>query len=116
MSNSDTIANAQTLHPGVRPILNLQDVKKLVTKHYGFKVLEIEELNGYDDKNFHVKVEKNSENNNVDGYTFKIINGLDSAREEIFHAQTSLLIHLGKNNNSCYHVCIMVINAFVDFV
>lgn len=95
--------NAQSLHPGtsIRPILDLETVEKLVKDYYGFRVVHVVELNGYDDKNFHIKVEKIDEDYCVEGYVLKIINVLDSENPDIIDAQTSLLIHLGKNCMAC---------------
>lgn len=91
--------NTQSLHPGtsIRPILDLKTVEKLVEDYYDFRVVNVVELNGYDDKNFHVQVEKINEDYYVEGYVLKIINVVDSGNQDIFDAQTSLLIHLGKN-------------------
>jgi hypothetical protein len=46
------------LHPGedIRPHLSRQTAKALVHRLYGLKDVTIEELDGYDDKNYHVKV------------------------------------------------------------
>lgn len=94
--------NIQSLHPGTRrPILDLETVEQLVRDYYGFRVVHVKELNGYDDKNFHVKVEKIDEDCCVEGYVLKIINVLDSENQDISDAQTSLLIHLGKNCIAC---------------
>lgn len=89
--------NTQLLHPGtsIRPILDLENVKKLLKDYYGLTIVEIVELNGYDDKNFHIKVKEVSEDYGLEGYVFKVINALDSMKPNIFEAQTSLLIHLG---------------------
>lgn len=92
--------NIQLLHPGtsIRPILDVEKVEQLVTEHYALTVVKIVELNGYDDKNYHVQVEKNNEDHCEEGYVFKVINIIDSAKIEIFDAQTSLLIYLGKKS------------------
>lgn len=97
---SDTFT--QILHPGeFRPILDLETAEKLVKDYYDFRVVQIVELNGYDDKNFHIKVEKINEDYCVDGYVLKIINVLESENQEIIDAQNLLLIHLGKNCIAC---------------
>jgi hypothetical protein len=50
------------LHPGqhIRPHLSQQMATKLVQRLYGLRDIEIVELNGYDDKNYHVKVSLNN--------------------------------------------------------
>lgn len=90
--------NNTNVHPGtsIRPILDSEIVKKLLKDYYGLTIVEIVELNGYDDKNFYIKVEEASEDCGMEGYVFKVINALDSMKPNIFEAQTSLLIHLGK--------------------
>lgn len=84
----------------IRPILDSEDVKKLVFKYYGFKVTKVVELNGYDDKNYHVGVEtfRQKEGTSVcsNEYVFKVINSLDSKKPELFEAQNLLLLHLSK--------------------
>jgi hypothetical protein len=46
------------LHPGedIRPNLSQQKAKTLVQRLYGLKDVTVDELHGYDDKNYHVKV------------------------------------------------------------
>lgn len=90
--------NTQILHPGIsiRPILDTEIVEKLVKDYYDLTVVEIVELNGYDDKNFHIEVKKINEDYHLEGYVFKVMNALDSAKPSLLEAQTSLLIHLGK--------------------
>jgi hydroxylysine kinase len=55
---------------------------------FGLRVLHIIELNSYDDRNFHVRVSENSENENIskispDGYVLKVLNSLDSEYENL---------------------------------
>jgi hypothetical protein len=46
------------LHPGedIRPHLFQQTAMTLVHRLYGLKEVTVDELHGYDDKNYHVKV------------------------------------------------------------
>ena len=48
----------ELLEPGmsIQPNLNLEAAISLVQRLYGFKVVKIRQLNGYDDKNYHVQV------------------------------------------------------------
>ena len=50
------------LHPGedICPHLSRQTAMALVHRLYGLKDITIDELDGYDDKNYHVKVSQNS--------------------------------------------------------
>lgn len=95
MSKVDTQLLGQKT--SMRPILDPKDVIELVKEYYGFTVVQISELDGYDDKNYHIQVEQNYGNHRAEGYVFKVINRSDSAHPEIFEAQTLLLIHLGKD-------------------
>lgn len=97
--------NTVLLQPGVsiKPVVpNQECIKKILKEIYGFDCVSIKELNGYDDKNYHVQVTNNYDNRHVpkindrDGYVLKIINSLDSKNPQLFDAQTSLLLYLGK--------------------
>jgi hypothetical protein len=52
------VGETAMLHLGqnIRPHLSQQMAMKLVQRLYGLKDIAIVELNGYDDKNYHVKV------------------------------------------------------------
>ncbi|XP_030766299.1 hydroxylysine kinase [Sitophilus oryzae] len=92
----------------IRAQVTVDEAKRFVCDVYGLRVAGIYCLNGYDDKNFHVKVDSTIDSSNtcIDkvsecGYVLKIINSLDSEDERRFEAQTSLLIHLNKCNIRC---------------
>lgn len=99
MSTSDDLS--------FRPKIDLKQAKKIVKDIYGLIVINITELNGYDDLNFHVLVEENVNDNEsikqilTDGYVLKIINALDSKDREEYEAQSELLQFLNKNNIRC---------------
>lgn len=94
MSTSDDLS--------FRPKIDLKQAKKIVKDIYGLIVINITELNGYDDLNFHVLVEENVNDNQsikqilTDGYVLKIINALDSKDREEYEAQSELLQFLSK--------------------
>lgn len=95
--------NNVLLQPGVpiKPIVNENDVREILSEVYGLKCLSIKQLNGYDDFNVHVKVSEECDNNNIkkinkDGYTFKVINALESQKPQVFEAQNQVLLHLGE--------------------
>ena len=48
----------ELLQPGmnIRPNLNIDTAVSLVERLYGFKDIKLFQLDGYDDKNFHVQV------------------------------------------------------------
>ena len=89
------------LTPGniVRPEIEPKHATSLTGNIFGLRVLHIIELNSYDDRNFHVRVSENSENENIskispDGYVLKVLNSLDSEYENAIDAQNALILHL----------------------
>ncbi|XP_063431512.1 hydroxylysine kinase-like [Mytilus trossulus] len=95
--------SSTVLTPGniVPPDIDQQKVTQLVWSLYGLHVLDMTELNSYDDRNFHVQVTRESVNPNIksvssDGYVLKILNSLDSEFGEAIEAQ-NVLIHLLAN-------------------
>lgn len=96
------MSDKNTLQPGtsIKAIVDSDQVKKLVFELYGFKVINIVELNSYDDKTYHINVERvqKDESGSVcsSGYVFKVINSLDSKKPEVFDAQNLILEHLSK--------------------
>ncbi|XP_018562853.1 hydroxylysine kinase [Anoplophora glabripennis] len=103
------MADGDILQPGIniKPSISLDEIKPLVYDLYGFKVLKISELTGYDDKNYHVVLGNSDKKNphvnklNDEGYVVKIINSLDSKKTEFFDAQNAVLLHLGKTDILC---------------
>lgn len=92
MNNTDSVL----LRPGtnIRPLIHYEKVETLLKEYYDLNDVNIVELNGYDDKNYHIQVK--SDAHCPEGYVFKVINALDSSNYAVFEAQTSLLLHLGK--------------------
>ncbi|XP_060536487.1 hydroxylysine kinase [Cylas formicarius] len=90
-----------------RPQISIDEIAKLLFNFYGLQVISARELNGYDDRNFHVIVDVNINNNKrigkvvKCGYVLKIVNSLDSEKELLFEAQTELLRHLNNNHVKC---------------
>ena len=67
----------------IRPQLQETKVRQLVERQYGFKPLQIQELNSYFDQNFLVKVSVKHSNPHIEdvwphGYVFKALNSEDS--------------------------------------
>ncbi|XP_066139359.1 hydroxylysine kinase [Euwallacea fornicatus] len=91
----------------VKPRVDFDEVRNIVFDMYGLKVLSIRELNGYDDKNFHIVVDETVNSNAHiekcfnDGYVLKIVNSLDSKNKPGFEAQTELLWFLNQNGIRC---------------
>lgn len=98
------MADGGILQPGldIKPIITMKEIKQLVYDLYGFKVLKIAELTGYDDKNYYLILENNAlrnphvDNLNNEGYVIKIINSLDSKKPQFFDGQSAVLLHLGE--------------------
>lgn len=96
METSETL-----LSPGqrIRPNVNEETVIDLLSKIYGLTVIDIEELNAYDDRNYHVHCKEYHVNPYISvisehGYVIKIINSLDSRNTDIIDAQTEMLLFL----------------------
>ncbi|XP_049787661.1 hydroxylysine kinase isoform X4 [Schistocerca cancellata] len=86
------------LEPGkrIRPDINKEAVAELAYKLYGLPEVTVTELNGYDDKNFHLKVKHVDEEADIwcHGYVLKVINSLDSTDTLAIDGQTELLLYL----------------------
>ncbi|XP_067123952.1 hydroxylysine kinase isoform X2 [Centruroides vittatus] len=70
---------------------------------YGIRVKRVRELNGFDDRNFHIEVEDDFENpylNSVcqSGYTLKVINKLDSENTDFIDVMDSILYYCHEQN------------------
>lgn len=98
----------QTLNPGsqIRPTVSEDDVRKLAERLYGITVLEMCELDSYDDRNYMIQADSYVKNPilksiNKSGYVMKIANSLDSKDESFFHAQSEIMLHLCKLDIKC---------------
>lgn len=70
----------------------------IVRELYGFRVRKVKELNGYDDRNFHVELDNGCENSYVNdicssGYTLKVINKTDSQDTGFIDAMDCVLFN-----------------------
>ncbi|XP_019764666.1 hydroxylysine kinase isoform X1 [Dendroctonus ponderosae] len=94
-------------HQFYKPKIDSETAKQVVFELYGLKVVKISELDGYDDKNFHVIVDEDiCDNKSIGkvlkgGYVFKVVNSLESQNEKLFEAQTELMLFLNKHNIKC---------------
>ena len=85
------VNDAMELTPGqlIRPVMDCNKAVQLVDSLYGFKVLDVHELDSYDDRNFHVRVSpKDHCNRHVQqisrhGYVLKVMNAIDSLRSHV---------------------------------
>lgn len=98
----------ETLKPGsqIRPTVSEDDVRKLAQRLYGITVLEMCELDSYDDRNFMIQADSYVKNPilksiNTSGYVMKIANSLDSGDESFFHAQNEIMLHLSSREIKC---------------
>ncbi|KAK7108228.1 hydroxylysine kinase-like [Littorina saxatilis] len=73
-------------------------VEKIAEEIYGLKVVKCVQLNGYNDKNYHIRVTTSSNphltSENPEGYVMKVVNTMDTKRPEIHHAQIEFMKHL----------------------
>ncbi|XP_055524200.1 hydroxylysine kinase [Wyeomyia smithii] len=97
-----------TLKPGskIRPIVTEENVRKLAERLYGIIILEMCELDSYDDKNYLIQADRLIKNPilksiNADGYVLKIANSLDSRDEAFFEAQTEVMQRLRDRGIRC---------------
>ncbi|EDW04088.1 hydroxylysine kinase [Drosophila grimshawi] len=96
------------LQPGsdIKPKIEPENVEPLVRRLYGITVSELKELNAYDDRNYWIQADCNVKNPLIvshcpHGYVLKILNALDSKKEDFVDAQNQLLLYLAKQNVQC---------------
>ncbi|XP_069156953.1 hydroxylysine kinase isoform X3 [Procambarus clarkii] len=89
------------LQPGqiIRPLVKQSDIPQLVNRIFGLTTVSVKELNSYDDKNFHIKVESTINNPHIkeifpNGYVLKILNSMDSMNEKLVDAQNEAMLFL----------------------
>ncbi|KAK9506407.1 hypothetical protein O3M35_008358 [Rhynocoris fuscipes] len=80
----------------------MDEARTLVEKKYGLIVTNIEEMSGYDDRNYKIETKHSTDNPNIEiiwphGYVLKIINYDDSTNTKLIDARNCLMLHL-KNN------------------
>ncbi|XP_017855197.1 hydroxylysine kinase isoform X2 [Drosophila busckii] len=104
----NTNGNDAVLEPGsdIKPNLKLEDVEPLVRRLYGITISEVKELLAYDDRNYFIKEDCNIKNPLIvthcpDGYVLKILNALDSKKQDFVDAQNQLLLYLSKEHVRC---------------
>ncbi|RWS02853.1 hydroxylysine kinase-like isoform X2, partial [Dinothrombium tinctorium] len=87
------------LKPGVviKPNCNELTAVDLVHRFYGFKVIELTEMNSYDDRNYLITVEERETNCNLIQYTLKITNSLESSVPNLIEAFNEMGIYLKQN-------------------
>uniref|UniRef100_A0A2S2NLX1 Aminoglycoside phosphotransferase domain-containing protein 1 n=1 Tax=Schizaphis graminum TaxID=13262 RepID=A0A2S2NLX1_SCHGA len=86
------------------PMLNKDQVEDILKNDYGFINGKIQELDGYDDKNYHItEVEKCIEEIEfpTDGIIIKFINSIDSKNLLLLDAQTKLTQYLEYSGIYC---------------
>uniref|UniRef100_A0A6P4FR98 Hydroxylysine kinase n=1 Tax=Drosophila rhopaloa TaxID=1041015 RepID=A0A6P4FR98_DRORH len=104
----DQAVDGDLLKPGsdVRPKVEPDDVESLLRRLYGITIGEVKEIIAYDDRNFFVKEDSNVKNPLIvthcpNGYVLKILNSLDSKKEDFVDGQNQLLLYLGKHSVKC---------------
>ncbi|XP_065095657.1 hydroxylysine kinase [Ochlerotatus camptorhynchus] len=98
----------ETLKPGskIRPVVTEEDVRKLAERLYGIIVLEMGEMDSYDDKNFLIQADTLIKNPilktvSSNGYVLKIANSLDSQNEAFFEGQAEIMLLLQAHHITC---------------
>ncbi|KAK7108230.1 hydroxylysine kinase-like [Littorina saxatilis] len=99
----NSVAEAVIQQPGevIAPEVADGLVEKIAEEIYGLKVVKCKQLNGYDDKNYHIRVAPTSSNAHVktvnpEGYVMKVVNTMDTKRPEILYAQIEFMKQLQK--------------------
>ncbi|KAJ9576659.1 hypothetical protein L9F63_025444, partial [Diploptera punctata] len=84
------------------PNISKEAACSLVDRLYGIQAVDVLLLNGFYDKNYHVKINLNK-NGRLwpHGYVMKIVNSTDSHNTTILEAQFEVMFHLGKNGIKC---------------
>lgn len=91
----------------IKPTVSKDDCRRMFFRLYGLQSCYFEELNGYDDKNFKITVDLSTNGNqhikniSATGYVLKILNSLDSRKEDFIEGQNSLLKYLANNGVKC---------------
>lgn len=100
---SDTV-----LKPGqqIKPKIDEKAAIALVEELYGFHVKKINELNAYDDKNYHVLCDSENTNPHVSeivehGYVLKVLNSLDSRNVSFVEGQNEMMLFLNQRGVAC---------------
>ncbi|XP_075153876.1 hydroxylysine kinase [Haematobia irritans] len=91
------------LQPGsnIKPKVTNEEVEGLLRRLYGISIGEMKEILSYDDRNYFVKEDPNIKNPLIvshcsHGYVLKILNSLDSKKEDFVDAQNKLMVYLSK--------------------
>ncbi|KAJ0171650.1 hypothetical protein K1T71_012413 [Dendrolimus kikuchii] len=102
------MSETRCLEPGavIRPQIDHDGVRALAERLYGISVLELTELNGYDDKNYRITEDPNVKNPLItahcpDGYVLKILNSMDSQNAPYVDAQNELMNFLNARSVVC---------------
>lgn len=98
----------ETLKPGskIRPVVTEEEVRKLAERLYGIIVLEMGEMDSYDDRNFLIQADTLIKNPilktvSSNGYVLKVANSLDSQNEEFFEGQAEIMLLLQAHHITC---------------
>lgn len=98
----------ETLKPGskIKPTVSEEDVRKLAERLYGIIILEMCELDSYDDRNYLIQADRYIKNPILktvsdNGYVLKVANSLDSQDPAFFEGQTEVMQRLAGRNICC---------------
>ncbi|XP_071965113.1 hydroxylysine kinase-like [Antedon mediterranea] len=83
------------------PLITSDDVPGLVDNLYGIAIEGVQELTGYSDKNFYVKVSQTSVENECSKFVLKITNLEDSRNVGWLDGQTAMMRHMSAQGVAC---------------
>ncbi|XP_061398197.1 hydroxylysine kinase [Musca vetustissima] len=102
--NTNGGSEDKCLQPGsdIKPNVPIEQVESLLRRLFGITIGEIKELISYDDRNYYIKEDPNIKNPLIashcpHGYVLKILNALDSKKEDFVDAQNQLMLYLSKH-------------------
>ncbi|XP_074604617.1 hydroxylysine kinase [Brevipalpus obovatus] len=119
--------NDQVLEPGVKikPDVDLKLAHQIAQKFYDIEVLDVVELNSYDDRNFLIKARLNQNDhqfcnqfhnsNGIHEFTLKITNSLDSNYGDLIEAIDQMIVYVNKANIAQVPYPVNSINGALEF-
>jgi Ser/Thr protein kinase RdoA (MazF antagonist) len=84
-----------------RPLVSKELALSLVQKYFDLEVVEVKELDSYQDRNFYLKtIQKHEDHENIE-FVLKILNYVDSAIEGMVEAQSAAMLFLKDKGLVC---------------
>ncbi|XP_070543109.1 hydroxylysine kinase-like [Ptychodera flava] len=101
MATSEGENNKGTVGPDeiIKPSLTSDGAKEMIQRLYGFQVVNVKQLDSYDDQNFYIAA-KSQGSDRLEEYTLKVMNANDSENVTLLEAQTSIMLFLNERKFS----------------